>query len=198
MIAPAFERCTVRTMERFSAEPNPPTLQVLPAELLCLVRGTRQARWLDAMLTPEGLHHADGKRGRYSAGVHRDVATFVSRCRCAGWRVTTRTVRGSIRFLLDSSDYDPERGEAHGILREEWTDELVSELTANAQLRQRSAQLVAAAKATGWWCLSSSECVRFARQLSDPQTEVLVSLMVDGDNTIDELACAALVLAPTG
>jgi len=174
-----------------------PDSPVAPSELTVLVRGSRQARWLEALLSPEGLHHSDGRRGRYSPAIHRDISRFVYRCRCAGWRVSVgRLSRGTDRYFLDPADRDAERGQAYATLGDGPPDELVSELAADAQLRRRTAGLMAAREAYGWWELTASDCVDLAWQLTAQQAEVLAALMADSIATIHELAATAVALAP--
>ena len=174
-----------------------PASPVAPAELTLLVRGSRQARWLEALLSPEGLHHSDDRRGRYSPAIHRDILRFVYRCRCAGWRVSVgRLSGGTDRYFLDLADHDPERGQAYATLGDNSPEEMVSELAADPQLRRRTAGLMAAREVYAWWELTVADCVDLARQLTAQQAEVLAALMADSDLTIDELAATAVALAP--
>lgn len=172
--------------------------QALPPELMALVRGRRQLRWLLSMQSPEGLHHSEGKRSRWAGSLHDDIGRFVHRCRCAGWEVrVSRLGRGTDRYFLETTGgRDSDRGEAYIVLGQAAPQDLVAELCADAELRARAAEVAVAVGRNYWRELETTHLVDLARRLTDEQIEVMAALLDDATLEIEDLAEAAGALAP--
>ena len=162
-----------------------------------LFRGERQREWVEQMQTPEGLDPAGDVTGRWSGAAYGRVCDVARRLRWAGFVPDLQPLgpRGGQRWVLDTADYDPARGEVAALLETSGgsiarslapaseVEDVTRALHDDAELRAKARRLLDAISRPHQNQFGGFDAARLARRLSDAEAEIAGALATDWDWT---------------